>query len=101
MNLIEASQHGDLVRVRELLSAEGGGEDPNFADIVGQTPLWWASVNDHLEVVKELLRVGADPNIVDEDDETPLHWASVSDYPEISKELLSARAEERILIVLI
>src|SRR3990167_6195155 len=105
MNLIDASQAGDLDRVRELLysphsptrsdkSDKGRRRiDLNIIDEEGNTPLWLASFIGHLEIVRELLAArggGADPNIADNDGYTPLLWASRRGHLEIVRELLSA-----------
>jgi len=75
VDLIEASKRGNLSLVRDFLTAPpaGRGVNPNIANKFGETPLRWASINGHLEVVKELL-FGAKLNITNETISTPLHW---------------------------
>jgi len=45
--------------------------------------LYWAFINGHLEIVKELLIAGANPNIVDEYGVSPLYLASINDNLEV------------------
>jgi|SRR3990167_814080 len=95
MNLFEASENGNLDRVRELLTGVDGTVrvDPNIEDEYGQTPLLSASACNCLEVVKELLREGADPNIPNDYGCTSLHRASRNGRLEIVRELLNAGAD--------
>src|SRR3990167_6100969 len=96
MSLIDASRDGDLFRVRQLLSASA---NPNIANRNGHTPLYWASHQGHLEVVKELLSApgnGVDPNIANKDCKTPLYWASRRGHLEVVRELLFAGADPNI-----
>src|SRR3990167_184969 len=96
MDLIGASTRGNLIYVKYLLFTE---VDPNIVNENGQTPLFWASHNGHLDVVKELLRAeggGADPNIADKESETPLFWASRYGRLEVVKELLTIGADPNI-----
>ena len=51
--LRDASSRGDLVKVRELITA---GADINHVDNKGRTPLYIASETGHVEVVRELLQ---------------------------------------------
>lgn len=58
---LKAIEHGDLELVREL--ADEHDLDPNLRDEEGVV-LEIALENGHLDVAKELLRMGADPNLV-------------------------------------
>jgi ankyrin repeat protein len=55
--------------------------DPEF----GRTPLLWAAIDGHKEIVKMLLAVdGIDLNPVDpEYGQTPLLWAATNEHQEI------------------
>ena len=52
--------------VKTLLAAEA---EVNKADNGGETPLYWASYNGHVEVVKTLLAAKAEVNKADSDGE--------------------------------
>ena len=54
--------------VKKLIQAGG---DVNEKDVVGATPLHWASHYGHVEVITALLAAGADKTIKDEDGKTP------------------------------
>ena len=51
---------GKAAQVEALLR---GGVSPDKADDEGRTPLYFAAVNEHPDVVRLLLDKGADPNI--------------------------------------
>ena len=67
-DLSEASKRGDLATVQELI---GEGANVNKACIAGTTPLWWASRNGHVEVVRVLLKKNAEVNNESNNGETP------------------------------
>lgn len=56
MNIFRAANLGDLKTVKTLINI---GVDVNKEDIDGETPIYLASKNRHLEVVKVLKSVGA------------------------------------------
>ncbi|RPA96249.1 ankyrin, partial [Choiromyces venosus 120613-1] len=63
--------------------------DPNTADTSGQTPLLWAAMNGHPEVVKILLdRKDVDLNTADTRGQTPLLWAARNEHLGMVKILL-------------
>ena len=63
--------------------------DPNIKDNYGETPLYVASRNGHLDIVKCLVvECKADPNIKDNYGETPLYVASEKGYLKIVKYLV-------------
>ena len=58
MDLIEAADNGDIIRVRELLDS---GIDINSRGRYGYTPLMEATIHNQLYIVHLLLDNGADP----------------------------------------
>ena len=52
------------------------GVDPDKPDSNGQTPLWWATRCQDVEMVRILTQAGANPNKADKDGKTPLMLAS-------------------------
>jgi ankyrin repeat protein len=83
--LIEAVREINLPEVRRLLR---DGADVN-ASCYGWTPLTWASMKGHVQVVKELLEHGADMKAKDNQDSTPLHFACSLGHLAVVNELLS------------
>jgi len=59
----------------------------------GVTPLYTASWNGHLEIVKLLLEAKADVNAADTYGLTPLYMASQYGYTEVVKLLLDAKVD--------
>uniref|UniRef100_A0A6B2LEW9 Uncharacterized protein n=1 Tax=Arcella intermedia TaxID=1963864 RepID=A0A6B2LEW9_9EUKA len=54
-----------------------------------ESPLHWACLNGHLDVVKILLKVGCDPNQRGTEGNTCLHYAVSNKHTEVITELLS------------
>ena len=81
-DLVEASRDGKLERVAELLKAGDNLHAINEA-------LWLASMNNHIEIVKLLLRAKAD---VHGNNDKALRWASHKGNIEVVKLLLEAGA---------
>jgi ankyrin repeat protein len=77
------------VRVKILKAIVSSGGDPNLraADIVGWTPLCLASKFGELEMVNQLVALGADVNRATSDGQTPLQFAP---NESISNALMSA-----------
>lgn len=69
MELVTASQSGNLPQVQALLAA---GADVN-ATFGGCSPIYMAVSNGHLNVVRELISAGADVNVQTEQGVTPLN----------------------------
>lgn len=58
-----AAQEGDVEEVRKFLKE---GYQPNLFDELGKTPLHYAAMRGHLDVMNALLAAGADVNARDE-----------------------------------
>ena len=69
------------------------GANHSAQDKKGRTPLQWAIVRGHLDVVYLLINRGANPNIVDKIDNTPLREAIAWGYIDVVKALLDAGAD--------
>jgi ankyrin repeat protein/L-ascorbate metabolism protein UlaG (beta-lactamase superfamily) len=69
----EAAKTGDLQKVQELVKADP--DMVNLKDNSGRTPLHWAARNDHLNVVKFLVKNGADVNAEDKRGIIPLYYS--------------------------
>ncbi|KAK4085523.1 uncharacterized protein Triagg1_513 [Trichoderma aggressivum f. europaeum] len=72
----------------ELLLAAGA--NPEFRDISGHTPLWYAASEGYETIVKLLLEAGADFNLSDEDGTILLHSAAFTGSEFITGLLLDA-----------
>jgi ankyrin repeat protein len=89
--LIEAATENNLPEVRRLLSV---GANVNATGNGDWTPLHWASMMGHSQVVKELMEHGADTEAKDKTDgDTPLHWASWKGHLPVVKALRSGGAD--------
>ena len=73
-NLIEAAKQGDLERVKGILETDG--RLANLSDEAGATPLHYAAIHGHRQIVQLLLERGADINSRDgRFGATPAGWA--------------------------
>ncbi len=93
--LREAAHRGDLVVVQNII-ASGTSVNQVSNDRKATTALAAASNTGQLEVVKELLKLGANPNIVDAGSWTALHYACTRNSPQhaaVAQELLQAGAD--------
>lgn len=74
MHIWAASQHGNLPRVKEIIS-----EDISFLsmpDNQNVSPLHWAALNNHFGICQFLLEQGANANALGGDLQAPpIHWA--------------------------
>ena len=80
-------------QVQELLER---GADPNIPNLDGETPLFLAVAESHVEVAHQLLAAGANPNHRDNEDYTPLFNVAASLLPgsdKLADILLSAGAD--------
>ena len=89
-NLHHAACHGNIARVRSLLS---GGIDVNIKDNNGMTPLWLATQNGHADIVRALISGGADVNAVTPDGETALMMSAYDGQKDTIEAVLAAGAD--------
>ncbi len=83
----EASHRGDLGAVQKLVATDGslvGAMDKN-----GRTPLHWAVLGGHKELIKFLLAKKAEINARDSNDISPLHLVGVEKYESQEKQDLA------------
>ena len=90
--LITAAKNGDTDTVWNLISENNVSYD-TITDNNGMNALMWASKNGHINVVQQLIRVGADPNLGDNNAETALMYAILSDNKDLIKYLLDSGAD--------
>ena len=89
MDLLDATESGNIRRVQELLDS---GVDINIVNDYGMTALMLASMYEHIDIVRLLLEKGAGVNIRDEGGYNALMWASVRGYTDIARLLLETGA---------
>ena len=76
--------------MRLLLAAPGIDGSLNVADDDGETPLYVACSNNHMEIVQLLLAApGIDITAANIDGETPMYVACRRNHPEIVRQLLT------------
>mmetsp|Transcript_23876 Transcript_23876/g.28871 ORF Transcript_23876/g.28871 Transcript_23876/m.28871 type:complete len:478 (-) Transcript_23876:201-1634(-) len=90
---LTAVNSGNADKVREMLSK---GAVPNLQCQHSATPLHWAAINDHAEVVKVLVEWGAKIDEKADDGCTPLHFACREDCIDAAKILLEAGADPNV-----
>ena len=83
-------QKADVI---ELLLERGA--DVNAQDILGNSPLMFASVKENLDIPKLLLKKGADPNLSNKKGWSPLMSASKAGHVPVVKLLLETGADPR------
>ena len=90
--LYEACKKGVLAEVCTALEVDGG-VDVNYRCEGGATPLYWASMNGHVEVVRHLLSVkGIQVNQARDNGVTALFMASQEGHLDIVRLLTDAGA---------
>jgi len=90
--LHHVAKNGDM-KIAELLIENGAKDILEEEDYQGKTPLLVALDNNHFELAKVLLRVGANINKNDDLGYTALHMATVKNQREIVKFLLKSSAQ--------
>lgn len=88
-NLIEVARTGDYLEVDGYLNK---GADVNCRDNYGLTPLIWAAIQGHEEVVRLLLERGGDVEAKNNNGDTALLWASVMGHKGVVELLLDRGA---------
>jgi hypothetical protein len=91
MDLLDATESGNIRRVQELL--DSGVDINDYVNDYGMTALLLASMYEHIDIVRLLLEKGADVNIKDENGYNALMWASVRGYTDIVRLLLENGAD--------
>jgi len=71
-NILTAARSGRTEYIRQI-HAHHVGDEFNFHDQNGNTPLYLAVMNKHVEAVRELVKIGADVNAKCENGNTCLH----------------------------
>ena len=89
MDIFEASEKGNIERVRELIAA---GAKLEAKDQDSKTPLHWAAYKGNQEVVKALVDAGANLEAKNQGGRTPLHVAAYHGHQEIVQVLIAAGA---------
>ncbi len=89
MNIVEASQNGNIKRVSELIKS---GVDINKPSKEGFTALNYALFSYHFKTAKKLIKAGADANKFDNSDSCPLIIAAQQGNLEIVRLLIKAGA---------
>ena len=91
----DAASKGDLEKVKALLK-----DNPKVVfslatnkDEEGSTPLHFAALKGHLDVVALLLASKADVNAKNNEGSTPLHYAAVHDHKDVAELLLASKAD--------
>ncbi|XP_039087154.1 ankyrin repeat domain-containing protein 66 isoform X1 [Hyaena hyaena] len=90
--LHQAVAAGDYSLVKKILKK--GLCDPNYKDVDwnDRTPLHWAAIKGHLEVMQLLLEYGARPCLVTDVGWTPAHFAAESGHVNVLKMLHALHA---------
>ncbi|XP_022359653.1 ankyrin repeat domain-containing protein 66 [Enhydra lutris kenyoni] len=90
--LHQAVASGDYNLVRKILKK--GLCDPNYKDVDwnDRTPLHWAAIKGHMEVMQVLLEHGARPCLVTDVGWTAAHFAAESGHVNVLKVLHGLRA---------
>lgn len=75
-----------------------GGASVNVINRIGQTPLIYAVIEQHIGVIKLLINAGANVNQGNylHSDWAALHWAALSDNPEVVKAVLEKEGAKNV-----
>jgi uncharacterized protein len=94
--LIDASQNGDLERVKELIKK---GADLNVQNGFGNTALICSSANNNHEIINLLVQNGANVNVRCNDGITALEYSILNGHKEISEILVKKGAKIRFALI--
>lgn len=89
-DVTEAARTGDLPLIKSMLAKDPGQLEKKDGEF-GATPLHWAALKGHTEVVRFLLDAGANPTAVNRDGESPLKVAQRAKQTEVVRLLTAAR----------
>jgi len=89
--LFKACAKGDTAAVKALIESNGK-LDLSTMDDEGNTPLHWAAVGGHVELVKVLLQFGANVEIKSRDGFTPMHSVAQEDHKAVLQVLVEKGA---------
>ena len=65
----------------------------NNIDTYGQSPIFYAAREGHLEVIKRLVSYGGDPDLVDNNRQTPIYYAIKGNRIDVVEYLLQNNAK--------
>ena len=80
----EESSDEDMKTIKILAPLVDNSNNP---DVFGKTPIYWAALYGHTDIVKVLAPLTDDPNAPDIYGNTPIHQAACWGYTEIAKTL--------------
>jgi ankyrin repeat protein len=89
-SLLQASERGDLDRVRRIL---GAGVSVDTRDRAGRTPLLLATIRSHNDVARALIDAGADVNAQDDRRDSSFLYAGAEGRLDILKMTVAAGAD--------
>jgi hypothetical protein len=92
MDIIHAARHNDIELLRSL-STHPSFSPSTPCEYTGNTPLHYASANNHLPIVAYLLSLSHPVSPVNNDGNTPLHWAALNGHLDIVGALLAGGAD--------
>ena len=87
-----ASQKEDMLKSLQLLIEAGADKDQ--ANVIGETPLFIAAHQGHLDVVRHLVEVGAHKDQTTNDGETPLWIAAQEGHLDVVRHLVEVGAHK-------
>lgn len=86
-----AAAKGDLKKVHDLILS---GTSPNLTDASGRPAIVWAALENHVDVIEELLKASRiEPNAIDKDGNTALIVAAQRGHAESVDALIRAKVK--------